>query len=42
LIDCKKCKSRLRADQLIEEYIEKNKITLEQIKEKIGMENIAV
>ncbi|MFZ2151282.1 MAG: glycine--tRNA ligase [Candidatus Absconditicoccaceae bacterium] len=42
LIDCKKCKSRLRADQLIEEYIEKNKITLEQIKEKIGMGNIAI
>jgi len=42
LIDCKKCKSRLRADQLIEEYIEKNKLTLEQIKEKINIENIAV
>jgi len=42
LIDCKKCKSRLRADHLIEEYIEKNKITLEQVKEKINIENIAV
>lgn len=42
LIDCKKCKSRLRADQLIEEYIEKNSLTLEQIKEKINIENIAV
>ncbi len=42
LIDCKKCKSRLRADQLIEEYIEKNKLSLEQIKEKINIDNIAV
>ncbi len=42
LIDCKKCKSRLRADQLIEEYIEKNTLSLEKIKEKMNIDNIAV
>ncbi len=31
LVDCKKCKVRLRADQLIEDYLEKNASTLEEI-----------
>ncbi len=39
LVDCKKCKYRGRADQLIEEYIEKKDLTLEKINEKISVEN---
>jgi glycyl-tRNA synthetase len=38
LIDCKKCKSRLRADQLIEEYINKNKLTIKEIIKHIDWE----
>jgi len=35
LVDCKKCKNRERADKLIEEYIAKHTITIEQVQEKI-------
>ncbi len=31
LIDCKKCRTRIRADHLIEDYLEKNAKTLEEL-----------
>lgn len=31
MIDCKNCKARIRADHLIEEYLEKNQVTLEEL-----------
>jgi len=42
LVDCKKCKSRYRADQLIEEYIAKNKLDLKKVQEKITAENLTI
>ncbi|MFA7298236.1 MAG: glycine--tRNA ligase [Candidatus Absconditabacterales bacterium] len=42
LVDCKNCKSRYRADQLIEEYINKNKLDLKTVQEKIKVEKIKV
>lgn len=38
MVDCKKCKTRLRADHLIEDYLEKNHDTLEDL----DVENITV
>lgn len=40
LIDCKKCHSRIRADKIIDEYIYKNNIKLEEIKEKFWVESL--
>ena len=41
LVDCKKCNSRSRADQLIEEYIENKKTSLEDIQKEISsIENL--
>jgi glycyl-tRNA synthetase (class II) len=34
-VDCRKCKYRDRADKLIEDHIAKNKLTLDEIKDKI-------
>lgn len=42
LVDCKKCKYRWRADQLIEEFIWKNKLTMDQIKERVDVESESV
>lgn len=42
LVDCKKCKSRERADQLIEWYINKNNVTLEKIQEKVKIDSINI
>ncbi len=38
MVDCKNCKTRIRADHLIEEYLEKNKATLEELE----LENITI
>lgn len=38
MVDCKNCKTRIRADHLIEEYLEKNKDTLEEL----DVENITI
>lgn len=40
LVDCKKCKARERADKLIEDYIHIKKLTLNDINEKIWVDNI--
>jgi glycyl-tRNA synthetase len=40
LVDCRKCKYRDRADKLIEEHINKNSLTLEQVREKIDVDNM--
>lgn len=40
LVDCKKCNSRSRADQLIEEYIKKNNTELKEINKKIWVNNL--
>ncbi len=40
LVDCRKCKYRDRADKLIEEHINKNWLTLEQVREKIDIDNM--
>jgi glycyl-tRNA synthetase len=39
-VDCKKCNSRSRADQLIEEWIEKKKPEQSEMKEKIGVDSL--
>lgn len=39
LIDCRKCKSRLRADKIIDEKIFKDNISLEDLKSKLGVDN---
>jgi len=40
LVDCKKCKSRERADKLIEEYIHSKKLSLDDVKAKLWVENL--
>ena len=40
LVDCKKCKSRERADKLIEDYIHTKKLSLEDIKAKLLVDNL--
>lgn len=40
LVDCKKCKSRERADKLIEEHIHKNKLSLEDVKAKVKIDSL--
>ncbi len=40
LVDCKKCKSRERADKLIEDYIHTKKITLDDVKTKLWVDNL--
>ncbi len=42
LVDCKKCKSRYRADQLIEEFIMKNKLDIKKIQEKLQVESLNI
>ena len=42
LVDCKKCKARYRADQLIEEYIAKNKLDLKKVQEKMKVEDLTI
>lgn len=40
LIDCKHCKTRMRADHLIEDYLESNTVTAVQTAEKVPQELI--
>jgi glycyl-tRNA synthetase (class II) len=39
LVDCKKCKSRERADKLIEEEISSKKMTLDDIQKIVSVQN---